>query len=146
MWAGQKPNRSKLRVLGCKVVYHIGKSQRGGKFALVAFQSVLVNYQTSNNCYRVWDPTRAKVYYVGEPTFDEAFENQLLAGDDCHGQTTTATRATSTTPSSSLPQSDHSNRCCLCISLTALHRFSTTTPSATTLTQLLRRLLQHRQC
>ena len=72
MWAGRKPDVSKLRVLGCKAFCQIDKSQRGGKFAPVAYKGVLVNYNSSSNAYRVWDQVRHKVYNVGEPAFDES--------------------------------------------------------------------------
>ena len=32
----------------------------------------LVNYNNNSNAYRVWDPSNAKVYNVGSPSFDES--------------------------------------------------------------------------
>ena len=52
-WTGQKPDLSKLRVLESKSFYQINKLNRGGKFQPVAYKGVLVNYNTSNNAYRV---------------------------------------------------------------------------------------------
>ena len=71
MWTGQKPNLSKLRVLGCKAFCQIPKSARGGKFAPVSFMGVLVSYTSHSPAYRVWDTERQKVYDVVAPAFDE---------------------------------------------------------------------------
>ena len=52
-WTGQKRDLSKLRVLGSNNFCHINKLDRGGKFQPLAYKGVLVNYNTSNNAYRV---------------------------------------------------------------------------------------------
>ena len=70
-WTGHKPHLSKLRILGSKALCQIQKSQRGRKFEPVAYMRASVNYNNSSNAYRVWDPSNAKVYNVGSPTFDE---------------------------------------------------------------------------
>ena len=72
LWTGQKPNVSKLRVLGSKAFCQIPKSARYGKFAPVSFLGVLVSYTSHSPAYRVWDTERQKVYDVGAPAFDEA--------------------------------------------------------------------------
>ena len=72
MWTGQKPNLSKLTVLGCKAFCHIPKFAWGGKFAPVSFIGVLVSYTSHNPAYRVWDIVKQKVYDVAAPVFDEA--------------------------------------------------------------------------
>ena len=58
MWHGQKPNLSKLRVLGCKTFCHIPKFAREGKFAPVSFMGVLVSYTSHSPAYRVWHTKR----------------------------------------------------------------------------------------
>ena len=71
-WTGQKPNLSKLRVLGSKAFCQIPKSERGGKFEPVSFMGVLVGYTSHSPAYRVWHTQRQKVYDVGAPAIDEA--------------------------------------------------------------------------
>ena len=52
-WTGQKPDLSKLRIIGSKAFCQIQKSQRGGKFEPVAYMEAVVNYNNSSNAYRV---------------------------------------------------------------------------------------------
>ena len=70
-WTSQKRDLSKLRVLGSKSFCQIKKLDQGGKFQPVAYKGVLVNYNTSSNAYRVWDPSRHTVYNVAVLAFDE---------------------------------------------------------------------------
>ena len=70
-WTGQKLEVSHLRAIGCKAFYQIDKGHRNGKFELVAYRGVLVNYSLTSDYYRVWDPAGVKVYNVGQPSFDE---------------------------------------------------------------------------
>ena len=42
-WSGNKPDPTKLRVLGCKAFCQIDIQQRGGKFSPVAYEGALVN-------------------------------------------------------------------------------------------------------
>ena len=70
-WTVPKPDLSHIRAIGCKAFCQIDKGHRNGKFELVAYRGLLVNYSLSSDCYRVWDPIAVKVYNVGQPLFDE---------------------------------------------------------------------------
>ena len=71
LWTGNKPDLSKLRVLGCKAFCPIPKSARAGNFGARGFRGILVNYSNSNPAYRVYDYEKNKVYDVAAPHFDE---------------------------------------------------------------------------
>ena len=71
LWTGNKPDLSKLRVLGCKAFCPIPKSARGGKFGARGFRGILVNYNSNSPAYRVYDYEKNKVYDVAAPHFDE---------------------------------------------------------------------------
>ena len=75
-WTGQKPDISKLRVLGSKSFCQIDKKEKHGKFQPVAYKAVLVGYTMSTNSYRVWDPVQHTIYNVGSPAIDEVAERR----------------------------------------------------------------------
>ena len=82
LWTGNKPDLSKLRVLGCKAFCPILTSARAGKFGARGFRGILVNYSSSNPAYRVYDYEKNKVYDVAAPHFDEEVDPGWWRGSE----------------------------------------------------------------
>ena len=90
MWAGSKPDLSKLRVLGCSAFCQIDKSQRGGKFEPLAYKGVLVTSAAI--------PTECGIQQIPRSTTWEnqhSMKQQLQGGGD--NQSAAATAKTTTT-------------------------------------------------
>ena len=74
LWSGKVPTIKHLRAYGSKAYVSLEKFKRKGKMGVTKWEGVVVGYPTGSVGYRVWDPTRGKVFNVGVPHVDENVE------------------------------------------------------------------------
>ena len=70
-WSGQKPDLSKLRVIGSNAFCQIPKQFRDGKFMPMSNEGVLVNYCMQSPAYRIWNLSCQKIYDIAAPAYNE---------------------------------------------------------------------------
>ena len=73
LWSGRVPSVKHLRAYGSKAHASLENPKRKGKMGATKWKGVIVGYPSSSICYRVWDPSRGKVFKVGVSHVDEDF-------------------------------------------------------------------------
>ncbi len=69
---GQKPDLSRMRVLGCRAYVQVPKIQRKGKLSNTAWQGIMLGYSTHSAEWIVLYPRTEKLRYTYSVTFDES--------------------------------------------------------------------------
>ena len=68
-WTGKKQNVRHLRNFGCAAYAHVAKDERQ-KLDTKSRKCVLLGYGTERKGYRLYDPSRERVYYSRDVVFD----------------------------------------------------------------------------
>ena len=100
-WTGNQPNLQDIRVFGCVVYIHLKDNHRT-KWESKAIQGIMLGYSDDSVGYRVWIPTKHRIFTSRDIVFDETNFTHKVTDDE---GLTSFTEPT-TSDSSANPQRD----------------------------------------